>query len=323
MNRQRIMIAGGCGFIGINLIEKILNETNHEIVVLDNLYSGNEQDLIKISLNFNNRLSFIKGDITNKLDIDRAIQGCNAVVNLAAQVGVIDSIKDPVFDAKINIFGTINLLNSCVSNGVKHFIAASSAAPLGKQVPPVNEKSLPLPLSPYGSSKLASEAYCSSFSECYKIDTTVLRFSNVFGPFSLGKSSVLSVFLKKIIKEERVIIYGDGSQTRDFIYVDDICQSICLSLKKKLNQSYAVYQIGTGIETSLNSFFSSTKDIMELNGFSVLKPAYLDWREGEVKRSFTDIKFATNNLNYKPRFSLIEGLKITIPWFIKNYKESL
>ena len=218
---------GGCGFIGINLVEKLLNGTNYEIIVLDNLYTGSEEELRKVSINFETRVSFIRGDITNETDVDRAIQGCSAVVNLAAQVGVMDSIKDPIFDAKINIFGTVNLLNSCVSNNVKHFITASSAAPLGKQIPPVNEKSLPLPLSPYGSSKLASEAYCSSFSECYKIDTTVLRFSNVFGPRSLGKTSVLSVFLKKIINEERVKIYGDGSQTRDFIYVDDICQSIC------------------------------------------------------------------------------------------------
>ncbi len=321
MVKKRILVVGGCGFIGLNLVENLLNETDYQIVVLDNLYTGRKSFLDQISASFENRVNFIEGDITNQEDVDNAVKGCSQVINLAAQVGVMESIKNPVLDANINILGTINLLNSCVSNNVKKFISASSAAPLGKQSPPVNEKSLPLPLSPYGASKLASEAYCSAFSECYQIDTTILRFSNVFGPKSIGKTSVLSVFLKKIIDGKDIVIYGDGTQTRDFIHVKDICQAIVLSLEKKSNESYCLFQIGTGIETSVNNFFDYISHVMEDNGFSVSDPKYVDWRDGEIRRSFTDISHAKSVLDFNPKINLEAGVKETALWFIENYQK--
>lgn len=314
---KKVLITGGCGFIGSNLVKFLLDKTNWELVILDNLSSGNLEDLQTLD-DFSSRITFVKGDIRNNTDITRAVQGCNYVVNLAAQVGVMPSVDDPLFDADVNIIGAINVLKAAVDNKVEKVVQASSAAPLGNQEMPLNEEKLPKPLSPYGASKLACEAYCSAFAASYNLNTIALRFSNVYGPLSYAKGSVIPLFIKQILKGEKTIIYADGEQTRDFIYVKDICNAIYLSLIADLKNKFELFQISTGKETSMNELFKILKEELEKHNIKVPSPEFAPSRPGEIIRNYSDISKANRLLNYTPSYLLDEGINKTVDWFINN-----
>ena len=181
---------------------------------------------------------------------------------------------------------------------------------------PLNENKLPKPLSPYGASKLAGEGYCSAYSSSYNLNTVVLRFSNVYGPISYQKGSVIPKFTKQIFNGNDIIIYGDGKQTRDFIYVTDICEAIHLSLTTELNNKFELFQIATGTEVSINQLLELiSKDISEL-GYDTPEIIYKKFRDGEIIRNYADISKAENFLGFHPDISLKDGLKKTIKWFI-------
>lgn len=310
----KLLITGGAGFIGANLVEFLLKNTDWEINILDNLESGKKEDLENLE-GFSQRCNLIEGDIRNEEDVEKAIENCDYVVNLAAQVGVIPSVEDPLNDAEINVNGLIKLLNSSVKHKIKKFVHASSAAPLGEQEMPLNEEKIPRPLSPYGASKLAGEAYCSAFSASHNLETVVLRFSNVYGPKSYDKGSVIPIFIKQILNKKPITIYGDGNQTRDFIYVEDICQAIHLSLTKELPEKFNLFQIATGKETSINELFNLLKKELEKNNFSVQEPKYEKERPGEIYRNYSDISKARKLLGFEPKISLEEGIEKTVKWF--------
>ena len=316
----KILITGGCGFIGSNLVEFILNKTDWEINILDNLSAGKIEDIQKIK-QFSERCNFIQGDIKSKNDVEKAMDNCDYVVNLAAQVGVILSTKDPLFDAEVNVIGTINILNVCIQKKVKKFIQASSAAPLGEQEMPLNENKVPKPLSPYGASKLAGEAYCSAFSASYDLKTVALRFSNVYGPKSYAKGSVIPLFIKQILNSKAIAIYGEGKQTRDFIHVKDICNAIYLALTTELNNKFELFQIATSKETSINELFSILKKELEKQGINVQEPKYAPVRAGEILRNYSDISKAKKMLKYEPKVDLKQGIKETVTWFVKNQNQ--
>jgi len=304
-SKANILITGGCGFIGLNLIEFILDNTSWNIKVLDNLYSGKKEYLSSFD---KNRLSFHKGDIRDKKIVKKALENCDYIVNLAAQVGVIESIKDPFFDMDVNVNGILTLLKSCKEKNVKRFVQASSAAPLGEQEMPLSEAKVPSPLSPYGASKLAGEGYCSAFSGSYDLETVVLRFSNVYGPYCEHKNSVIPLFIRQILNDEVLTIYGDGNQTRDFVYVSDICNGIYLSLISKIESRYSIFQLGTGIETNINSIIELLKKIFPERKIST---KYVPKRKGEIIRNYSDISKARIILGYNPIISIQEGLKKT------------
>jgi len=309
MKNKKILITGGYGFVGVNLVRYILDKTNWEIWILDNLKSGKKEYLKDVS---SHRINFIKGDIRNIDDIKKTIVDCNFVVNLAAQVGVIPSIEDPFFDMDVNINGTVNLLYLSKENGVEKFIQASSAAPLGEQKMPLNENKIPKPLSPYGASKLAGEGYCSAFSESFDLKTVVLRFSNVYGPYSKHKNSVIPLFIRQIMNGETLTIYGDGNQTRDFVYVTDICQGILLSLKEKLTDNFNMFQLGTGKEISIDHLLYILRDIFKNKKITIY---HTKKRKGEIRKNYTEINRASKLISYKPRISFEDGLRYTIDWF--------
>lgn len=311
----KLLITGGCGFIGSNLIEFILENTDWQINVLDNLTAGKLEDIEKID-KFKERGTFFKGDIRNKEDVSKAIDGCDYVVNLAAQVGVMPSVEDPLFDADINIIGAITVLNACVKNKIKKFVQASSAAPLGDQEMPMHEKKVPQPLSPYGASKLADEAYCSAFAASYGINTVALRFSNVYGIKSYQKGSVIPLFIKQILNGETCTIFGDGEQTRDLIYVTDICNAIYLALTTELKNKFELIQIATGKETSMNELFKVMKEEFEKQGKPVADAKYAPARPGEIIKNYADITKARTLLKYEPKVDLKEGIAKTISWFL-------
>jgi UDP-glucose 4-epimerase len=209
--------------------------------------------------------------------------------------------------------GTFNVLEAARKSGVKRVVFASSNAAAGQQSPPVNEMGVPRPASPYRASKLAAEGYCSAYSEAYGLETVALRFANAYGPHSTHKTSVIARFLSLALRNEPISIYGDGSQTRDFVYVEDLCRAIRLALDGEGVQS-GVYQIGTGVETSVNDLVATLEEVLG----KTLEKKSLPVRRGEVQRMFLDITKARTLLGYEPGVSLREGLEETCQWFISN-----
>jgi len=316
----RVLVTGGCGFVGTNLVEFILKKSDWDVKVLDNLSQGKLDYLKAVDEFSDQRVDFIKGDIRDEDHVEEAIKNCDYVIHLAAQTSVIDSIEKPKEDAEINIMGTINLLEKAVDEDVKRFILASSAAPLGEQEMPIHEEKVPQPLSPYGASKLACEGYCSAFSGSHSLATIALRFSNVYGPKSWHKGSVVAKFIKQILDGETPIIYGDGEQTRDFIHTEDISRALYLSCTEDLESDFELLQIATGEETSIDELYSLLKMKLEEKDIDVPEPKYGEKREGEIYRNYADISKAEEILDYFPEVSIEDGIEETIDWFLKNYR---
>jgi UDP-glucose 4-epimerase len=315
---SRVLITGGCGFIGANLTEFLLEHTDWYINILDNLSVGNLENIGTLN-NFKDRITFYQGDITNSNDVQEAIKGCSYVVNLAAQTGVKPSLIDPIMDQKVNILGILNLLKNSVDNNIQKFIQASTSAVLGNQKIPLNEEMFPKPTSPYGASKLSGESYCRVYSKTYNLNTVVLRFSNIYGPKAHKKESIVPKFIKRIIKNEDLEVYGNGNHTRDFIYVKDVCNGIYLSLIKE-TKKFELIQIGTGEETSVNSLIEIFKEIVRENNLDFPNVVYKESFQGEVVRSFTEISKAVKILDYSVKKDLKNGIKETFMWFLDNKK---
>jgi UDP-glucose 4-epimerase len=315
---SQVTITGGCGFIGLNLTEYLLSRTDWHIVILDNLSSGSAENLKQLEGYTPERVTFQQGDIRNQEDVADALRGSTSVVNLAAQVGVIPSIENPFEDAEINIIGLLTVLTEAAEQNVTRVVQASSAAPLGEQMPPLDEEKVPQPLSPYGASKLAGEGYCSAFAASFTLDTVALRFSNVYGPHSYTKGSVIAKFIKHMLRNEPVTIYGDGNQTRDFIHARDISHGIYLALTTDVPNRFDLFQIATGKETTVNDLYQIIKDEMERQGYTVAEPVYTPAREGEIYRNYADISKAEHMLGYTPSVPLSEGILETVEWFTQN-----
>lgn len=242
---KKWLITGGCGFIGTALVRNIIEERPYDqIRVLDNLSHGTRKDLaqvcrfdentIPVSTNAylpepsgsSSAVELIVGDITDIEMAEKAALGMDCIVHLAANTGVGPSVENPRQDLQSNVLGILNMLEGAQKHNVERFVFASSSAPVGETDPPVHEELAPRPVSPYGASKLAGEGYCSAYYRTYGIKTVALRFGNVYGPGSTHKTSVVAKFIKQALRGEPCVIYGDGSQTRDFIYIDDLVQAI-------------------------------------------------------------------------------------------------
>ena len=306
---RSILVTGGCGFIGSNLVAKLL-ENDYQVKVLDNLSVG------KMG-NIPSNVYLVVGDIRNEKLVSETVAGMDAVVHLAAHTNVIESIEQPQLDFDINVRGTFNLLRQSVENSVEKFIFASSNAAVGEQDPPIAETAVPAPLSPYGASKLSSEALCSAFSGSYGLQTISLRFANVYGPRSNHKESVVAKFFRKALRNEELTIYGDGNQTRDFIYTDDICHAILLAINDK--STTGVFQIGTGVEIKIINLAKQIKKIANSDSGIVLAPP----RKGEIIRNYSCIDKAKKILGFEPQVDLNTGLAKTYDWFLEFMKSTL
>ena len=250
------LITGGCGFIGTNLVLRLLN-LGEQVLILDNLSARGIpralKDLPRSSagdLTFDGESSILPGDVRDAELAMKAGANADVIVHLAACTGVLPSLENPRYDCDVNILGTLNLLESARRNRCKAFIFASSGAPLGQQFPPVHEGMAPKPASPYGASKLAGEGYCSAYHQSFDLRTIILRFSNVYGPHCLHKESVIALFIKRALSGQPRIIYGDGAQTRDFVHVEDLITAILMSVEKA--EGGEIYQIGSQTETSIS-----------------------------------------------------------------------
>ncbi len=306
---MNILITGGCGFIGLNLVDFLQKNSADRIVVLDNLLLGKQEDLGAFDV------EFVEGDIRDQTLVPKLMQGMDAVIHLAADTRVIPSIENPDFNFDVNVRGTYNLLTNARNAGVEHFVFASTGgAIIGDTEPPVHEQMVPRPISPYGASKLFGEGYCSAFAGSYGMKTASLRFSNVYGPRSYHKGSVVALLFKQILKGEKITVYGDGEQTRDFVYVDDLCAAIRQALF--VMRGGGAYQLGTGEETSVNHLIRLMRQIV--GSEYAIDVEYVPARAGEVLRNYGDISLARRELGYDPKMSLTEGLKITWKWFVDN-----
>ena len=323
------LITGGCGFIGTNLIEFLLKKTPpRNIRVLDNLTGGKKEDLgevcnfveldpkIPMTDSSTYAPSVVQLVIGNILDFETCLNACKGVeviVHLAANTGVAPSVENPRTDMETNIIGTFNLLEAARKNRIQQFIFASSGAPLGEVSPPIHEEKAPKPVSPYGASKLAGEAYCSAYARTFGVNTVSLRFGNVYGPRSKHKTSVVAKFFTQALKGEPLEIFGDGHQTRDFIYIDDLIQAIMLSAQK--NDGGEVFQIATHKETTINEIAMAIKEIVEKETGKEVSLRHASSRTGDVMRNYSDISKAKKKLGYQPKFHLHDGLKQTFKYF--------
>lgn len=303
---MKVLVTGGCGFIGSNLVRR-LAARGVRLRLLDNLSVGTRD-----ALPAGSAIDLIVGDIRDVTAVTRAVEGVDAVVHLAASTGVSDSVSDPASDFDANVMGTFNLLRASVAASVRRFVFASSNAAIGEHPPPVDELRVPRPISPYGAGKLAGEGYCAAFAAAYGLQTFVLRFSNVYGPGSTHKTSVVARFIREGLQKGAVTVYGDGRQTRDFLYVEDLCTAVEAALAA--TGSGEVFQIASGIETTVLTLVTTLKTVSGRDFDVVFAPA----RTGDIARNVSDISKATRLLGYRPVVPLEDGLRRTCDWFLRR-----
>jgi UDP-glucose 4-epimerase len=330
---MRLLVTGGCGFIGVNVVERLL-ETGAQILVMDNQSAGSFERLRDVApavqvlapgslpAASQEGVRFIAGDVRDPVLTEQVTSGLDAIVHLAAHTEVVNSVHHPRHDMEVNVVGTLNLLEGARLHRVKRFIFASSAATLGEQTPPLDEKKPLKPLSPYGASKVAGEAYCSAYCGSFGIETVALRFSNVYGPRSFHKGSVIALFMKQLLHSKPLVIYGDGEQTRDFLYVRDLAEAICACVSPEVEGiGGEVFQIATGRETSVNQVAAIIKELASGSGLKA-EVVHESARAGEIYRNYADIGKARQLLGYNPRTELVRGIKATWEWFLSNREGS-
>lgn len=298
----KIFVTGGAGFIGRHLVESLLNEKN-KVTIFDNFKNSSKN---RIQYLIKNGASLIKGDITDYLTLERCMHGFDAVIHLAAEIDVQESIKSPQLTHQVNVTGTVNLLRSCVAKKVKNIIASSSAAVFGDPTElPLSENSKTIPLSPYGASKLAMEHYMQAFANSFNLNCVSLRFFNVYGNGqSIQYAGVITRFLEKIVKNEPLEVFGDGSSTRDFVSIYDVVGSIKKTLSKIEGKRGNVYNIASGKYITIREIANLMKEISGKN----ISIEYKDQRKGDILHSQTSVLLARKELGYFPKVRLQDGL---------------
>ncbi len=304
---MKVLVTGGAGFIGSHIVDLLLKK-NYEVVIVDNLSTGH---------NINKKAKFYEADITdiNLIHIFET-EKPDFVIHEAAQINVRNSLNRPIFDAQVNILGSINVLECCKNTGVKKIVYASSGgAVYGEplKIPCTEEHSIN-PLSPYGISKHAVEHYLYQYKKNFGLDYIILRYSNVYGPRQdpKGEAGVVSIFIDNLMKNETPVINGDGKQTRDFVFVEDVAEANLLAVKKSTKSK--IFNIGTGSETSVNQIFEKLKKISN----SKINAKHGPEIKGEVRRISLDCGLAKKELGWVPKTSIDEGLKRTYGHFSKK-----
>ncbi len=322
----RWLITGGCGFLGTSVIKRLVQEGGHSVRVIDNLSVGTRVDLQEATAfvetatdnlqpmqcagqEFNCEL--IVGDILDERLALKVTRGADVIVHFAANTGVPVSVAHPREDCMANVLGTFNYLESARQNDVKRFVFASSGAPAGEVEPPIHEELPAHPVSPYGASKLAGEGYCSAYYRSYGIDTVALRFGNVYGPGSKHKSSVVAKFIRQALNGETLEIYGDGSQTRDFIYIDDLVDAVYKAVMVE-GIGGEVFQIASNKETTVSEVTGMIVKALGEEGVTGVRVVNESERLGDVRRNYSDTGKARDRLGWGAVMGLEEGLVVTV-----------
>jgi len=323
---MKILVTGGAGFICSNVVDALVKD-GHEVTVLDNLSTGKEE-------NINPEVKFYNIDLLDIESLEFVFRELkpDVVNHHAAQIDVRKSVEDPAFDAETNIIGSINLFELSINYGVRRIIFSSTGGALygEPKALPASEDTPIEPLSPYGVAKYCVENYLNYFKRLYElrdrhaslrsahddkeersvgIERVILRYANVYGPRQdpLGEAGVVAIFTGKILKGEKPVIFGDGTQTRDYVYVEDVVKANVLALEGK----EGIYNIGTGKETSVNELIDIFSKVLGRE----IKPEYAPPRKGEVSRISLDADMAKRELGFVPKYSLEEGIRKTIEWY--------
>ena len=307
---MKVLVTGGAGFIGSHLVRQLL-DAKHDVTVLDNVSTGTWQHLPQGK----DTCTCWEMDIRDKAAREKIEQAkFDIIVHLAAQTMVDVSIKDPEFDASENVMGTVNILEAARHSGVKRIIFASTAASYGDVTEdklPIREEETLAPMSFYGLTKVVAEKYLKLYHDLYGLDYVALRFANVYGERQgdTGEGGVISIFAKRIAKDQGITVFGDGKQTRDFIYAGDIAAGIIGAMTT--DKANTVYNLSNQTETSLLELI----DLMAKAVGKAVEPQFAAPREGDINRSMLRNEAAVKNLNWQPQMDLAEGLARTINYF--------
>jgi len=307
---MKVLVTGGAGFIGSNIVDALVN-LRHNIFVVDNLSTGKKE-------NINPNAVFYGIDITEKEMLESVFKKVHPeiVFHAAAQIDVRKSVENPQFDGEVNIIGSINVFELSVKYGVKRIVFSSTGGALYGEPSriPADENTPVEPLSAYGVAKFACEQYLNYFKRLYGLEAVVLRYGNVYGPRQdpLGEAGVIAIFTHRILNNKQPIVYGDGTQTRDYVFVEDVVKANLLSI----NGKEGTYNIGTGIETSVNQLLELFSRITG----NALKAEYAPARKGEVSRIALDCEKVKKELGFVPEVLLEEGLRRTVEWYKKNHE---
>jgi UDP-glucose 4-epimerase len=300
-----ILVTGGAGFVGATLVRRLV-ASGYRVRVFDNLSTGDAAHLAGVDA------ELVKGDIRDAAALDDALEGLGAVIHLAAAGSVIGSVQDPGANFEVNVLGTFRVLDGARRAGVERVVLASTGGALiGDATPPVDERSLPKPISPYGASKLAGEGYAHAFAKTYGVRAVAIRFGNVYGPWCARKRGVLNVFFESIHSGVPLIIYGDGSASRDYVHVDDIANALQLALEKDVPGG-TVLHAASGVETPVRDLADLCRRAAGVPGHPI---EYWPMRPGEVGRNFASYDLASQMLGYAPSVTREVGIPRTWKWF--------
>ncbi len=311
---SKYCVTGGAGFIGCNLARFLL-EKGHDVVVLDNLATGKKENIEPIL----SQIAFLEGDIRDRDAVDRAFQGCEGVFHQAALGSVPRSVEDPVTSHDANVNGTITVLEAARASQVKRILFAASSSAYGNQpVSPKHEQMPVLPISPYAASKVSCEAYMRGYAAAYGLETLCLRYFNVFGPHQDPQgayAAVIPAFVSRLLQGRKPVVYGDGEQSRDFCYIENVCRANYLGMTAPAEVCDGrVLNIACNQRTSLNEILALLQELLGTD----IQAEYTDQRPGDVKHSLAAIEAAKESIGYEPAVYFEEGLRKAIDWYREN-----
>jgi UDP-glucose 4-epimerase len=317
LTEQRVIVTGGGGFVGSNIVRRLLEE-GASVVVLDDFYTGTEDNLPSAEP----KLAVVHGSVTDFDLVREVVKGASVVIHQAAR-NIIVSTRNPREDYEVNIGGTLNVLLAVREGGVRRMVYASSASVYGNpRYLPINEDDATDMLSPYAVSKFAGENYCKAFYESYGLSTTVVRYSNVYGQAQRPENpycGVVAKFFQAVVRGQPPRIHGDGEQTRDLTFIDDVVEATVLAAFSPKAEGQ-VYNVGTGRETTINQL---ARMIIEITGVEV-EPVYIDRRDiDNIRRRVLNIEKIRRELRWVPSVTLKQGLRRTYQWLIETAKETL
>jgi UDP-glucose 4-epimerase len=325
-DKRRWFITGGCGFIGSNLIESLVAD-GCPVRVYDNLTVGTREalaavtpfDEVEADAAWSEGVQLVVGDILECDVLAAAAKDGDVIVHLAACTGVPDSVRDPHFDCRTNVQGTLNALEAARHGSAKRFIFASSGAPAGNVEPPIHEEIVPKPVAPYGASKLAGEAYCSAYAQTFDVETVALRFGNVYGPKSGHKTSVVAKWIALAMQGKPIEIYGDGTATRDFIFTTDLIDAIHKAATAPAqNVSGEVFQIATSHETTVGELAKMLCTALAEAGIDPPEVRFAEERLGDIKRNYSDTSKAQNKMRWVATTDLSCGLRKIVGAYVST-----
>ena len=310
---MKVLITGGAGFIGSHIVDRLIDE-GHQVIVIDNLSRGSKENL-------NPRAQFFQKDIRDKDIIHIFNKEKPEVVNHhAAQVNLRKSMEEPLYDAEVNILGSINLLQCCIKSGVKKFIYSSSGGAIYGEPEelPVKENYEIKPISQYGITKHTIEHYLYLYSISHQLNYVILRYPNIYGPRQdpRGEAGVVAIFIKHMLQGEQPTIFGDGSKTRDYLYVSDVIEANMLTIEEGYGE---IYNLGWGKEVTDYQIFQTVRDAI---GCSI-QPIYGEKRKGEIDRISLDSSKIKGELGWKPKVSLEEGVAMTVEYWRKKLNKQI